>query len=83
MAFTAKNLCAIGTGGDNSLYMYYTNDADTVVEGSNYFLEAYKNLKVGDHIIANIDMDGTPESKIYRVSASTSTGVTIGFPTIA
>jgi hypothetical protein len=83
MALIAKDLCTIGTGGNNSLHMYYTNDADTTVETSGYFLSAYKSLKVGDFILANLDMDGTPESKIYRVATCTSEGVTVGFPTLS
>lgn len=82
MAFTQANLTCIGSGGDNSLFIYNTDDADTVVETSDYFLDAYAQLRVGDFILAYLDADGTPEAKLYYVSASASTGVDIGFPTI-
>ncbi len=83
MAFTQKKLCTIGTGGDNSLHLYSTPDADTVVETDDYFLDAYASLKAGDFILANLDTDGTRETKLYYVATSSSAGVTIGFPTIA
>ena len=82
MAFTAKNLCNIGTGGDNSLFLYTTEDADTVVQADDYFLNAYNTLKVGDFIMCNMDTDGTRETKVIYVTASASTGVDTGFPTI-
>jgi hypothetical protein len=82
MAFAQKNLTCVGSGGDNSLFMYTTTDADTVVETSDYFLDAYAQLRVGDFILANLYTGDTRETKIYYVTASASTGVDIGFPTI-
>lgn len=83
MAFIQKDLCTIGTGGNNSLHMYSTNDlADTLEDTEDYFLPAYRNLKVGDFILASVDMDGTPAGKIYWVAASSSAAVTLGFISI-
>lgn len=83
MAFAQANLCTIGIGGDNALHMYTTTDADTVVETSDYFLAAYASMNAGDFILANLDTDGTLETKIYYVATCSSAGVTIDFPTIA
>ncbi len=83
MAFDPKKLCTIGVGGDNSVHMYSTPDADTVVETSDYFLDAHNRLKKGDFIHANLDTDGSQEQKTYTVQTSSSSGVTIGFPTHA
>lgn len=83
MAFSATNLCTVASGGQNSIHMYTSTDADTVIETADYFLDAYASLRVGDMIFANIDTDGTLETKIYYVATSASTGVTIDFPTIA
>lgn len=83
MAFTKETLGVIGQNGQNSFFMYTTEDADTVVETADYFLDAYKGLRVGDAIFANIDTDGTRETKLYFVATAASTGVTIDFPTIA
>ena len=83
MSFTKKDLGVVGQNGQNSLFMYTTEDADSVVETADYFLDAYKGLRVGDFILANLDTDGTRETKVYYVITSASGGVTIGFPTIA
>lgn len=62
---------AIGTGEGSvkNIYHYATNDADTVVEANGYFDGVTGDpLNVGDIIIASLDVDGTPEVKIYIVS---------------
>lgn len=80
--FANKDMCSVGQGGQNTMWMYTTTDADTVVETADYFLALYKGLRVGDMIFANLDTDGTRETKIYYVATATSAGVTITFPTI-
>lgn len=62
---------AIGTGATSSkgIYHYATNDADTVVETDGYFDDIDGDpLGVGDLILASLDVDGTPEVKVYIVS---------------
>jgi hypothetical protein len=79
MAYAAAGLRRIGHGGSigngagstKSIWHYATNDADTVVEGSGYFNSAYQNFAEGDLIMASLDVDGTPEVKIYIVSSAT------------
>lgn len=76
MAFDVGGLIAIATGAAvagsgtrGTIYHYATNDADTVVEADGYFDGALDDgLNKGDVIIANIDMDGTPEGKNYLVT---------------
>lgn len=76
MAFDVSGLVAIATGAvaggsgtRATIYHYATNDADTVVEADGYFDGALDDgLNAGDVIIANIDMDGTPEAKNYLVT---------------
>lgn len=77
MAYIAAGLKLVSTGGaigtgsgsSKSIYHYATNDADTVVEAGAYFDDIDGDpLKVGDIIIASLDVDGTPEVKIYIVS---------------
>lgn len=75
MAFTAKNLTALGVAGNNKIFTYKTTDAASVVEVANYFLNAYGSLTIGDKIIAN--MNTITEFKEYFVSAVSSTAVTI------
>lgn len=62
---------AIGTGEGSrkKIYHYATNDADTAVEADGYFDTTDMNL--GDLVIAALDVDGTPEVKIYVVDAGT------------
>ena len=77
MAFAAAGLKliapggAIGTGAGSvkNIYHYATNDADTVVEANGYFDSTSLNL--GDIVIASLDVDGTPEVKMYIVSVGT------------
>ena len=83
MALDKTKLCAIGNGGANTLHLYTTTDADTVVQASDYFLDAYDMLNVGDFILCNMDTGGTQETKILWVDASSSTTVTTSFPTIS
>ena len=83
MAFAQKNLTCVGSGGDNSLFLYTTTDDDTTVETADYFLSAYAQLRVGDWILANVSTGGTREGKAYIVLTSASTGVTIKFQSVS
>ena len=83
MALVTKDLCCIGQGGQNSMFMYTTTDTDTTVETADYFLGSYKGLKVGDAIFANLNTGSSRETKLYFVATSAVGGVTIDFPTIA
>jgi len=82
MAFSATGLKLTSLGGaigvgENSvknIYHYATNDVDTVVEADAYFDNALidDSLNIGDIILASLDVDGTPEVKIYIVSVGGS-----------
>ncbi len=77
MAFDAAGLInfnsggAVGSGGGSvkNLWHYATNDTDTVVEANAYFDST--ELNQGDILIASLDLDGTPEVKVYVVSVGT------------
>lgn len=75
MAFTQKNLCSAGQGGDNAIFLYTTTDSLTTIETDDYFLSAYAQLQAGDTVIAYIDTGGTPISQAFTITASASTGV--------
>ncbi len=79
MAFTINDFDANGSGskGGLALHTYITDDTDAVVEGANYFDSIASLLKVGDIIFANMDRDGTPSWRIYKVTAITAGAVTI------
>ena len=79
MAFDSNGLInfnsggALGAGGTltsvKSLWHYATNDADTAVEANGYFDST--GMALGDLVLASLDLDGTPEVKLYVVSAGT------------
>jgi hypothetical protein len=85
MAFTVDTLKRItigpslGTGRNSvkSLWMYVTNDTAAAVETTGYFNANVANFSAGDQISASLDMDGTPEGRIYLVTAVTATAVTV------
>ena len=78
MAFAASGFKLIivggnvGTGPGNvrNVYSYVTNDAASVVEADAYFDNALTDdgLLVGDIIFASMDIDGTPDFRIYMVT---------------
>lgn len=84
MAFSASNLRRKNYGAplaDNaqpmSEFSYVHTDAAAVVEAAGYFNAAYRTLAKGDLIDAVMAMGGTPVTKRYVVTASSSAAVTI------
>ncbi len=74
---------AVGTGSGSAknLYHYSTNDVDTVVETDGYFDDIDGDpLNVGDLIFISLDVDGTPEVKIYIVSVGGSDVTIVPMP---
>ncbi len=80
MAFDREGLIQFNSGGAEAgqggtltgvkkVWHYVTNDADTVVEADGYF-DATEMGK-GDVILASLDLDGTPEVKVYIGSVGT------------
>lgn len=65
------------SGSRRTIHTYITNDAPSVVETSDYFLGIYSRLKVGDLILASLDIDGTPRHRSYLVLTAAVGGVTI------
>ena len=53
MAFSQNALQKIGggLGGANTLYIYTTSDASTVVDGADYFLSVIDQLQLNDVIV--------------------------------
>lgn len=68
-----------GTAGSMSCHHgYITNDDLAAIETAGYFNSIWKRLKKGDWIYCSLDVDATPIGIIKIVTASTSSGVTIG-----
>lgn len=70
MAHQANGLTGIGQWGGTMLYGYRTVDNAAAVEADAYFDNAVGGgLNAGDVIIASLDTDGTPLTKLYHVVA--------------
>jgi sulfite reductase alpha subunit-like flavoprotein len=91
MAFNKLGLATIhhmgsiaGAAGETrAIHTYLTNDDAAAVETSDYFLAMGYKFKVGDVIIASLDLDGTPTLRFYVVATASTSGVTITRETTA
>lgn len=91
MAFNKNNLRrqesmgSIGNGANSVRFLntYLTDDTPATVEGASYFNAAWQELAPGDIIIASMGIGGTLKAKIYQVTASTVSGVTVALLTTA
>ncbi len=75
MAYTANDLSVLAYANNFTLWHYTTIDASVITAG--YFDGAADMLRVNDLIIANIDTDGTPDTKFYVVTGNNGSSVTI------
>ncbi len=75
MSFAARDLSVLAYANGFTLWHYTTMDAAVTTAG--YFNNAYDMVRVGDLVIANVDTNGTLDTKIYTVTASADSGVTI------
>jgi hypothetical protein len=60
-----------------TLHFYATEDDNTAIVTANYFDSIYKHLKVGDIILASIDIGGSPRMQAYLVTVVAATGTTV------
>jgi len=77
-----EDLVCVGTCGQNSTFLYTTEDLAAEVEWPDYFILAYETLRVGDFIFANVNTAMEREAKVYCVATCSRAGVTLDFPTI-
>lgn len=94
MAFSPRSLARQGTAvpvgsaaglpqeQQVSLFFYATDDAAATVETSDYFLAAFRILNKGDVIVATMVHSGSVVAKIFRVTASSASTVTIGVASV-
>ena len=73
---------AVGTA-PKRIWHYVTNDALSVVVGSNYFNNASDRIQAGDIILVSADMDGTQAGQGYIVQSNASFGTAGGAVVIA
>ncbi len=79
MAFTQNSLQKVGggLGGANTLYIYSTEDADSLGRAADYFLSAIDQLEKNDVIISVCNTDGTSAVKIMYVVQKSATSIDV------
>lgn len=75
MAYSAADLSVLAYANSFTLWHYKTVDADITTTG--YFNNASDMMNVNDLIIANLDIDGTPTTAFYIVTAVSSGSVSV------
>lgn len=70
MAYSSKTLSVLGYANGFTLWHYSTPDPAGTVDSSGYFNAAAEMLRVGDFILANTGVGGTPQHGIFVVAAS-------------
>jgi hypothetical protein len=83
MAFDINDFKMVNAGGGTQkIFAYTTNDLPSVIEATAYFPvsganSVYEYISVGDLILATTDADGTPNVRVYVVTATSSSAVTV------
>lgn len=77
MAYKGSDLSVLAYANNFTLWHYTTTDASATVTGAGYFNNGADMLRVGDLIIANMGVGGTPANKFYVVTGNTGSVVTI------
>lgn len=77
MSFQSNDLSVLAYANGFTLWHYKSIDTALTIEAADYFNSASDMLRVNDLIIANIDTDGTPATKIYIVTGNASSVITV------
>jgi hypothetical protein len=72
MAYQSKDLSVLAYANGFTLWHYATPDAAGAVGASGYFNAAADMLRVGDIVIANVDIAGAPKGGLFLVSTASS-----------
>ncbi len=75
MSLVLHDLSVLAYANNFTLWHYKTIDSSVTSGG--YFNNATDMFHVGDLIIANLDTDGTPSTKLYIVTGNTSGVVSV------
>jgi len=71
MAFAPKDLSVLAYANGFTLWHYTTPDAAAAVDTTGYFNGAADMLRVGDMILVNTSIAGTPAAGVFVVAANT------------
>lgn len=82
MAFDDKSMrghsrgAALPTANSRSLrdWRYVTNDDHATVAAAGYFNNHRAFIGVGDTVLASVDLDGTPQLRLYMFNAVPASG---------
>jgi len=66
MRSSLTNLSVLAYANNFTLWHYKTDDDSVLTQ--NYFNNAADMMNVGDIVIANIDLEGAPDTNLYVVS---------------
>ena len=72
MAYSSKTLSVLGYANGFTLWHYSTPDAANTVDGAGYFNAAAEMLRIGDFILANTGVGGSPQHGIFVVASNQS-----------
>ena len=75
MSYAHNNLSVLAYANGFTLWHYTTDDTSIVTAG--YFNDAAEMLRTGDVIVANVDMDGSPDAELVVVQSATSGAVQV------
>ncbi|MCT4575292.1 MAG: hypothetical protein OIF36_00925 [Alphaproteobacteria bacterium] len=72
MAYSNENLSVLAYSNSFTLWHYKSEDLNTAIVANSYFDESADMLRVGDMILVNADIDGTPKNGLVVVTANSS-----------
>lgn len=78
MAYDGKNLSVLAYGNGFTLWHYKTGDTAAATDTTGYFNEAAPMLRVGDMILANVGVGGTPQHGLFAVLSNAAGVVDVG-----
>lgn len=70
MAYQSKDLSVLAYANGFTLWHYATPDAAATVGANGYFNAAADMLRVGDILIANLAVSGSPKAGLFLVSTA-------------
>ena len=75
MAYLSQNLSALSYANGFTLWHYRTGDLASAIDDAGYFNGAAKMLRVGDFILVNAGVGGTPANGLVVVVSNNGTVV--------
>jgi hypothetical protein len=70
MAYSNENLSVLAYSNSFTLWHYKSEDLNTAIVANSYFDESADMLRVGDMILVNADIDGTPKNGLVVVTSN-------------